>query len=203
MVTKKEIEFLATVEVRNDGRTGTVEQPVVKLKSHQYPDSSYIHHDVDVSVTARDTDVTVRLPNGDQFVLQFRVDGPSLDICLPENMEVINLQGDGTRPAESVEGKSGGSHVRKAKQLCIPLALSVLYKGEPPTDQEEFICAIKDGRYDGNTELFMHEVLVGYGTKKATWKKLCDLMASYGCGHGGQIAVLDEFISIGLGLTES
>ena len=187
------------VEVRNEGRTGTVEQPVVEVKSHQHG-SSYVHHEVDVNVTARDTDVIVRLPNGDQLVLQFRVDGPSVDICLPDNMEVINLQGDGMEPAEAVKGKGGGSHVRKAKQLCIPLAPSVLYEGEAPSDQEEFLRAIRDGRYDGDTELFMHEVLAVYGNKKATWEKLRDLMTSHDWDHEGQEAVLNEFTSIGLGL---
>ena len=115
-------------------------------------------------------------------------------------MEVINLQGDGMEPAESVKGKGGGSHVRKAKQLCIPLAPSVLYEGEAPRDQEEFLRAIRDGRYDGDTELFMHEVLAVYGNKKATWEKLRDLMTSHDWDHEGQEAVLNEFTSIGLGL---
>lgn len=91
--------------------------------------SGYKHSEVVVDLPKHDTDVTLRLPNGQLMEVQFRVEQPSVDFVLPEDCAVTNWQGDDMEPAKALRGKPGqGSmaHVRLAKQLAIPLDPAVI-----------------------------------------------------------------------------
>ncbi len=80
---------------------------------------SYIEHNIDLPATS-DVDVNLRLPNGRIMVVQYRIEGGSIDICLPENTPVVNWQGDDMEPAIGLDGFPEGN-VRMAKQLMIEL----------------------------------------------------------------------------------
>jgi len=173
--------------------------------------------DVDIQLPAYDTDVTLTMPNGEHIVLQWRVEGPSIDICLEKDTDVINWSGTEMTPAKAAEGKNQ-DHVRIADQLCIPLAPSVLYPGEVPTDANSFIEAIHDGRYDKDSELFTYEVMEIYGGGKdgmATREALEALIKADHAldrkgykfvnpefAHAALEGVLQDFIGLGLGRSE-
>lgn len=77
------------------------------------------YSDVRVQLAPNDTDVIVKFPNGKEVNLQFRVEGPSIDINLPENLYVYNWLGSDMKPAK--KAPKSGQEVRMADQLCIPL----------------------------------------------------------------------------------
>lgn len=66
----------------------------------------------------KETDIDVVLPCGKIIQLQYRLESPSIDICLPTECGVTNWIGDDMDPAPPVKTKS---HIRLAKQLVIDL----------------------------------------------------------------------------------
>jgi len=62
--------------------------------------------------------VDLILPRGQLIQLQYRLESPSIDVCLPTECGVTNWEGDDMKPAKVV-GKL--KHVRNAKQLVIDL----------------------------------------------------------------------------------
>jgi hypothetical protein len=72
-----------------------------------------------IKLPKEDADIDVVFPNGKTIVLQWRVEGPSLDILLPETLSVHNWRGSEMKPAKRV--RAGMEEVRQADQLCIPL----------------------------------------------------------------------------------
>ncbi len=69
-----------------------------------------------------ETDVDLVLPNGQVISLQYRLEAPSIDVCLPEDLAVTNWTGDDMEPAPEAGPLSAGfAHVRLAKQLVIDL----------------------------------------------------------------------------------
>jgi len=69
----------------------------------------------------QETDVILVLPNGQKIALQYRLEMPSIDVCLPENLYVTNWKGDDMEPAPTLDDNPERSHERLAKQLCIGL----------------------------------------------------------------------------------
>ena len=69
----------------------------------------------------QETDVVLVLPNGQEITLQYRLEQPSIDVCLPEDLYVTNWQGDDMEPAPAIDDDPERSHERLAKQLCIGL----------------------------------------------------------------------------------
>jgi hypothetical protein len=94
--------------------------------------SKYKSSDVDINLPTHDTDVTLFLPNGTPIVIQWRVEGPSIDICLDTERPVNNWEGDDMKPAPRDPHEGDYDHIRMAKQLCIPLPNAVL----EPTDHK-------------------------------------------------------------------
>ena len=70
-----------------------------------------------------DSDILIVLPGNREVTLQYRSEGPSLDILFPEPWPVNNWEGGDMKPAKSPSGsnKKGCQHIRIADQLCIPL----------------------------------------------------------------------------------
>jgi len=71
----------------------------------------------------RDRDIDVVLPDGNSVVLQYRREGPSLDILFDAPQAVHNLNNnkvDSMSPAPTLNHKR---HVHLADQLMIPLRL--------------------------------------------------------------------------------
>jgi len=66
----------------------------------------------------KETDIDLKLPGGQVIQLQYRLEAPSIDVCLPNECDVTNWQGDDMEPARQ---SLDGSHVRQAKQLVIDL----------------------------------------------------------------------------------
>ena len=92
----------------------------MKINQQTTKTKGYACSDVLVKLPGHDTDIVMQLPNGDEFTLQFRVEGPSLDILLPETNHVHNWVGDDMKPARVPKGQS--TNVHNADQLMIPLA---------------------------------------------------------------------------------
>ncbi len=66
----------------------------------------------------KETDVNLVLPNGQVIQIQYRLEGPSIDVCLPTECCVTNWQGDDMEPAPAYKKEDC---VRLAKQLVIEL----------------------------------------------------------------------------------
>ncbi len=74
---------------------------------------------VDVHVKSEhDTDINLKLPDGNTISIQYRPESNTLDICL-ENSCLVHNWGPGMSAAPKEKG--AGSHVRKAEQICIDL----------------------------------------------------------------------------------
>ena len=107
---------------------------ITHLALREVDNSKYVSSDLAVQLPKHDTDITVTFPGGQSVTLQWRVEGPSLDICLEQDETVICWKGDAMEPAPvdphhrtSVQGPSGkAQHVRKAAQLCLPLPADYL-----------------------------------------------------------------------------
>lgn len=67
-----------------------------------------------------ETDINVVLPSGALIQLQYRLECPSIDICLPEPTSVTNWIGDDMKPAP-LAGRKRNSHIHKSSQLVIDL----------------------------------------------------------------------------------
>jgi len=88
--------------------------------------SDFVWHDsghhryggVTVRLPTADFDLTVEFPGGQSMQLQFRIEAPSFDVCLPENLGVINWQGIDMEPALADDRFKDG-HVRLAQQLVV------------------------------------------------------------------------------------
>jgi hypothetical protein len=65
-----------------------------------------------------DTDLDLILPNDMVVTLQFREEGNSVDVILPERSAVINWEGTDMKPAKAMKRRQ---HIRFADQLCIEL----------------------------------------------------------------------------------
>lgn len=76
-----------------------------------------ISDEVTLQLPDHDFDVRLRLPNGEEVEVQWRIENPSMDIILDENRTVVNYKGDELEPAPKV--KNCPAYVRHAKQLTI------------------------------------------------------------------------------------
>jgi len=99
---------------------------VTKVETRNQHGSHYRSSSVEIKMPHHDTDVALVMPNGKTIECQYRVEGPTLDICLPENLPVTNWQGEDMEPAPPVVPAHDAdyddrSHERKAQQLCIGL----------------------------------------------------------------------------------
>lgn len=65
----------------------------------------------------QEMDVDLVFPNGKTMQLQYRLESPSIDVCLPTECDVTCWQGDDMEPAKASPEFDG--HVRFAKQLVI------------------------------------------------------------------------------------
>ena len=98
---------------------------LVVRESTERAESGYASSEVEIKLPVHDTEVLLILPNGEEIICQFRIEGPSIDFCLPEDMPVHNYKGDDLEPALA-DDPMGNRHIRRAKQLCIPLSKKVL-----------------------------------------------------------------------------
>jgi hypothetical protein len=96
----------------------------LRVKKNTSKSGYYTSSDVDVRLPNHDTDVNLRLPNGRSLVIQFRVEGPSLDFLLPGKQHVHNWRGTEMKPARVPKGQE--PHVHLADQLMIPLDANFL-----------------------------------------------------------------------------
>jgi len=71
---------------------------------------------VDVHLTC-ETDIVLHLPSGKQIVVQYRLEGPTLDVCFPHGEEVAatNWLND-MQDAPKISG--AGQHERLVDQVC-------------------------------------------------------------------------------------
>lgn len=91
------------------------------MKLKQFKLSKCTHDaGVRIHLAAADADIVLRLPNGEEITLQWRTEGPSLDVLLPTPMHVYNWKGVDMTPAKAVSKKQ--PEARIADQLCIPLS---------------------------------------------------------------------------------
>jgi len=74
----------------------------------------HMHHKISVH---DETDIDIILPNGQVIQLQYRLEAPSIDVCLPEPTSVTNWIGDDMEPAPL----AGQPHVHLAQQLVIDI----------------------------------------------------------------------------------
>jgi hypothetical protein len=72
-----------------------------------------------IKVKDEDSDIVIVLPGNREVTLQYRSEGPSLDILFPEPWHVNNWEGSDMKPAKSINKTC--QHIRIADQLCIPL----------------------------------------------------------------------------------
>jgi len=78
-----------------------------------------------IRVKDEDSDIVIVLPGNREVTLQYRSEGPSLDILFPEPWPVNNWEGSellvwlNMKPAKSINKTT--QHIRIADQLCIPL----------------------------------------------------------------------------------
>ena len=77
-----------------------------------------LSHDHRIELGPGEMNVDLILPRGQLIQLQYRLESPSIDVCLPTECGVTNWEGDDMEPAKVV-GKL--EHVRNAKQLVIDL----------------------------------------------------------------------------------
>jgi hypothetical protein len=89
----------------------TVKKVATKQVGH------YHSGEVEITLPLHDTDVNLVLPNGDTIALQYRVEGPSIDVVLPYDTSVTNWKGEDMEDAP----KCGKECIRLAKQLVIDL----------------------------------------------------------------------------------
>lgn len=62
-------------------------------------------------------DIDLVFPNGKIMSLQYRLESPSIDICMEEELSVTNWKGDDMEPADPLQ--EDAPHIRNAKQLVI------------------------------------------------------------------------------------
>ena len=78
-----------------------------------------VFKELELQVSSCDTDITIKLPNKHEVVLQWRVEGPSLDVLLDNAVPLYcfnNRRRDSMSPALAGEFQ----HVRIADQVVIP-----------------------------------------------------------------------------------
>lgn len=99
---------------------------VKKIETKRIGHNTY--SEMSVQLATHDTDINVLLPNGEQVILQFRVESPSLDIILPGDLPVTNWSGDDMQPAKALryKGMHMWAHIRKAKQLVVSFNEDIL-----------------------------------------------------------------------------
>ena len=73
-----------------------------------------------IKVKNEDSDILIVLPGGREVTLQYRTEGPSLDILFPEPWDVNNWNNE-KGPMAPAPARIGQQHIRNADQLCIPL----------------------------------------------------------------------------------
>jgi hypothetical protein len=91
----------------------------VNTKTKKHGDR-YTFTTATLQLPRHECDVDLVLPNGQVISLQYRLEGPSLDVVLPEDTYVTNWQGDDMDPAFPAKEFPDG-HVRIAKQLVIDI----------------------------------------------------------------------------------
>jgi hypothetical protein len=98
-----------------------------KISSSTVDNNNYVYSEIDIELQPHDTDINVILPSGKIMVVQCRVEGPSIDICMgdpeaspPKTWEAINWIGPDMKPAPVV--KTGKKHFREThevNQICL------------------------------------------------------------------------------------
>ena len=85
------------------------------LEKDKTPKSTHDHR---IELGPGEMNVDLILPRGQLIQLQYRLESPSIDVCLPTECGVVNWKGDDMEPADVVDKKG---HIRNAKQLVIDL----------------------------------------------------------------------------------
>ncbi len=94
-----------------------------------------------------ETDIDIVLPQGQVIQLQYRLEAPSLDVCLPEATSVTNWIGDDMKPAP-LNGRERNSHVHKAQQLVIDINPEFVYRPSNITRRQQMHSVDKMNRED-------------------------------------------------------
>jgi hypothetical protein len=94
--------------------------------------------EVTIELSDHDADITLVLPNGDKVQLQYRVEAPSIDVCLDTATSVTCWQGDDMDPApkmaanpdhpnaKKLDALYAQGHIRCANQVVIDLNPAIL-----------------------------------------------------------------------------
>lgn len=94
-----------------------VKHDKLKLKRHRLNHYRWCDAEIDMPLN-HDVDVRFKMPDGNYVLLQFRVDGNSVDVFFPEPVEVALFKDEEFHPAPKIRKQ----HFRMAKQLvvCLP-----------------------------------------------------------------------------------
>lgn len=67
-----------------------------------------------------ESDIRLRFPSGKEIVLQYRLEAPSIDVCMPDNEDtsVVCWEGCDMKPAPQL---GSHEHVRKCGQIVIDI----------------------------------------------------------------------------------
>ena len=85
-----------------------------------------------------DTDISLVLPNGQIIELQWRVESPCLDVCLPEATHPVTCwEGGDLEPAKTDPRHPQMDHVRCCGQLAIAFGDEVLDEPERSTKRKK------------------------------------------------------------------
>ena len=76
----------------------------------------FTEHEINLP-SDHECDISLIFPNDKVMQLQYRLESPSIDVVLPDNLSVITWKGDDMEPSESDPFYDG--YVRIAKQLVI------------------------------------------------------------------------------------
>ena len=76
----------------------------------------------------QETDIVLVFPNKQQIVLQYRLESPSVDICLPQNLRITNWCDDNLTPAAPTQlfflkndRHRNQYHILDIRQACIDI----------------------------------------------------------------------------------
>jgi len=76
---------------------------------------------MEIQLPNYEADIKLVLPNGEHITLQYRLEGPSIDVCMPWDTSVTNWKGDDMEDAPPLTEDKAHAHIRMAKQLVIDL----------------------------------------------------------------------------------
>lgn len=99
----------------------------MKFEYDQKREGFCVYDEAKIHLSDNEIDIVLVFPNGKEMAIQFRLEGPTIDICLPAAVDVDNWIGDDMQPAPQIRNHA---HVRLASQLCLGIDPSWLESPE-------------------------------------------------------------------------